>query len=472
MRSESLSSDSALRPLQYVLLIAMMTVGFGYDLGMIFANQQYLSDFFILSGNESDVIIGTSLLGVVLGLFLGGWLNYGSGRRLCLLCGASLGTLSITASFFAPNLSILLCSQFVIGFSWGLFLLSAVLYTPEITLPGNRGFACCLNGVFFSFGVVLAVLTRELNPLHGTPLLVVSMSACSAAVIVVAAVRLPESPRYLASVGQSDGALNVLFKLRRSMGLAARELAGINECYREEVRGARLFLQSPAFRRAFWMVLCLLLLLQASGMSIIPFSLSALFSENEAFDVYHSYDFTYGVLKAACAVFLFGAVTAALMVDRLGRRALLFVSALLVNLALFILCISFVVGKFFFAPLLITIGVLLFIYAAAVAFITVVFLLLPELSPGRGREFAAAGVLLCLTVGTLFSLQIYPRLAIFVGFNLMFLFFLLSSLCLTAVCFFFVPNTANASLEGMENRLLEGVPLRALGRMREKREEV
>ncbi len=466
----ALDADGTAKPLQYVLLCALLNLSFGYDLGLLFVNQQSLSDFFILSGNEGDVILGTALLGLILGFFLGGFLNYSSGRRLCLLCGATLGQLSIIASLFAPNLSILLCTQFVIGFASALFMLSALLYCAEITLPRQRGLASCLPWVIFSGGIGLAVLSREMNPLHGLPLLALTLCVFNLLLIIVAALKLPESPRYLASIGESDRALSVLFRLRLNMSIAARELAGINEGFRQETRGAQFFLQSAPFRHVFWTLVGLTLLLQASGLTLVPFALSDLFVAHNG-GRYHSYDLTYGLLKAACAVSFFGTISAAVMADKVGRRGLILIAALLCCLSLGVLSLSFIFGPFFFTPLFVTIGVLLYIYAATILFVSFTALLLPELSPGRGREFAAVCVLITQAVAIMFALQIYYEAVSALGFAVMFLLFFCSALLLCLLCCQVVPNTMNASLEGIESRLMEGVPLRLLGRLRSERRD-
>lgn len=468
MKIVGLEREGSVRPLQFTLLTALMALGFGYDLGALFVNQRYLNDHFMLRGNEADVISGTYVLGMLLGLFLGGWLNYGSGRRICIISGALLGLISILTSIFAPNLSILLCTQFVIGFAFGLYLLSVTLYVPEIMQPRVRGFACSAVTMALSVGILAAVLTRDYNLFRREPLVLAGYTFFTLIVIVVSVVRLPESPRFLAGTDLPDAALNALFKLRSQMSIAAHELAGINECYRLEARGAQFFLQNQHFRRSFWTLLTLTLLLHASGFGILPYAMTDLFVFSRGSVFYHSQDFSYGLLKAAFTVFLFGVVTTALMADRLGRRALLFVAALLINISLLILFVSLLLGKFFFAPLIITMGVLLYIFAASIAVMVILFILLPELSPARGREFALSSVLICFTAAGLFGLQVYLQVIAVMGFTALVLLFFVFSILMTVVVWFTVPNTANVPLESIENRLLEGSDLTSLGMPRER----
>lgn len=459
--------DSAVRPLQYLMLAGLLAMGFGFDLGRTFANQQVLSNYFILEGHEADVILGTDILGAILGLFLGGWLVYGSGRKICLLSGSAAGMAGSAAALFAPNLSIMLCAQFVTGFAAGLFTLSLLLYAAEITLPKNRGLGCSMGMTCFAAGALIGVLTCDIGPARGSTALSLVIIFISLGVLIAAAFKLPESPRYLSSIGQPDSALNVLFKLRGNMGLSARELAGINECYRQEQRGSQFFLQSAPFRRVFWVLLGLTLLLQASGFSAMLFALDDLFAVGRYLNYYQSSGFTYGLLKAAFAVAFFGFITAALMIDRLGRRTLLFAAACLLAFALLVLAFSSFAGRMLITPLLLTLGVLSYIYASVICFSVLIGCLMPELCPGRGREFAAAAILLCQAVAALFALQSYTQLVRVLGYSGLFCCFLLAALLFCLLIWHYVPNTAQASLEGIENRLLEGERLRNLGRVRD-----
>lgn len=457
--------DGTFKPLRYVLLVALLSLFFGYDAGMLFVNQQFLGDYFLLNDQESDVIMGTALLGLLAGLGLGGWLNSGAGRRICLIAGAAAGTFSILVSVFAPNLSILLCAQFVIGFSFGLYILSSILYACEITLPGTRGFACTLQSLVMIAGAMIAVFTRDFNPLQNNLLLIMVCCVFSAVIIVLCLVKLPESPRFLALNGMSDAALNVLFKLRLNMSTAALELASINECCRSDVRGVEFFMQNQNFRKCFWCLLGIMLLLHASGLVIVPYAMSDLLSPRRQAMFYDRYDYTYGFIKAGITVVFFSAVTVAVMADRIGRRALLCLSSLLMNVALFVLTAVHCSEDFFLTAVLTSLFLLLYIFASGIMFLVLVLLLLPELSPARGREFVVTLVLLSGGVAAMFGLQVYQTMVDMLSFGGMFMLFFCCSVMLTSFVWYIAPNTVNASLEGIESRLLEGREMRYLGQV-------
>ena len=108
-------SDSSLRPLPFVVIVAVLSIIFGYALGALFVNLQYITDFYILGESEIDVVFGTFILGGILGAFLGSGLCAGAGRRVTLIGSAALGAGSSLATVFSPSFSVYLCSLLVMG---------------------------------------------------------------------------------------------------------------------------------------------------------------------------------------------------------------------------------------------------------------------------------------------------------------------------------------------------------------------
>ncbi|HIV15571.1 MAG TPA: MFS transporter [Candidatus Avisuccinivibrio pullicola] len=463
-RLRALNVDAALRPLRFVAMVAGLIIVFGYDMGVLLLNENYLAGFFIMNQGDLDVIMGTSALGMLLGYFLGGYLTFGSGRKICMLCGAVLGCISIVASFFAPSFSVMLCAQFVIGFSFGLYLLSAILYVSEITLPGNRGFAATLLAVGYLIGILLAVLTRGSIPATGGFLILFIVMLLNAMLLVMVIFKVPESPRYLAISGVPDAALPVLFRLRLDMGMAARELAGINECCRQAARGSELFLLNSNFRRLMWMLLCMALLSNLCGFAIIPYSLGDLVYASDLSMRYNYYEFTYGLIRASVVAGLAGCVTGMVAVDRAGRRRTLLWAMGLCALALAgMVCVARLEPRN--ATVLLSGFTLIYIFAEALIFPVFLTVLCAELIPTRAREFGLTLVLIFNTVVGMGCMQLFTPMVTAFDFSGLFTFCFVSSVALIALMYFTLPDSANASLEGIENRLLSGRPLTELGRV-------
>ena len=456
-------TQNTLRPIHFALIVAAMTVLFGYDLGTLFVNLQYVTDFYILDENEVDVVFGAYVLGAILGAALGCGLCSGSGRRISIIGGASLGMASSLASVFAPSFSIFLCAQLILGLSFSLFVLSALIYICEIALPGNRGFCSCFVPIAFLLGSEIAILTPDWLPRgDGFPLFLGLLTLHFAA-ICMAIIKLPESPRWLALSGLSDAALSVLFNLRNDMGIAARELAGVNECCRNEERGAELFLQNNHFRKLIWLLLSLALCLQLSGVIIIPYALSDLVIKTSFSEYLFVFSYSYNLLKASFTVALFGAISAVFTVDRCGRRLPLLISAIVSSITLLILSfISYGEIKFL-GVIFISTLIILFIYSSSVFFCCFLAVLVCELIPLRGREFGLALVLVVACVAILLGLQMFVDIITKVDFKGLFFIQFIFAALLVYITYNFVPNTANSAIENIENRLFNGRDLVNLG---------
>ncbi len=457
-----MSIDAALMPLRFVLMVALPASFFGYDVGALFLNANFLSGYYILGSGDLNVIIGTAALGMLLGYFLGGYLTYGSGRKICIISCSLLGTLAIVSSFFAPSLSVMLCAQFVIGFTFGVYFLATILYIQEITLPGNRGFASSLVFLSLILGGLIAAISQGSFPATGNFLILVSFCALNFVILVLAIFKIPESPRFLAISGVPDAALPILFKLRLDMGVAARELAGINECCRQAERGSELFLQNANFRRLIWALLSLTLLINLSGFLLIPYFLGDLIYASDPNLIYNYYDFYSGLLHAALIVGSLGLITACISIDRLGRRqTLLFGAALAIFSLIFLFLIAFFEPPL--AAILVSIFAVVYVFAGALVIPTFFCVLVAELVPTRSREFGFTAVLIFNTIVSLGCTQILPMLINYIHFSGWFVICLLSAISLFVLIYQCVPNTANSSLEGIESRLLAGNKLKKLG---------
>ena len=457
-------SDSSLRPLPFAVIVAVLSIIFGYSLGALFVNLQYITDFYILGESEIDVVFGTFILGGILGAFLGSGLCAGAGRRITLIGSAALGAGSSLATVFSPSFSVYLCSLLVMGVAFSLYTLSSLIYICEITLPSNRGFCACLLPVAFLLGVEIGIFTPDLRPSgEGFPLYLLLVMIHILA-LVIAILKLPESPRWLALSGYYDAALSVLFSLRNDMGIAARELAGVNECCRGEEKGSELFLQNTNFRKIVWLLLSLVLFIQLSGIVILPYTFSDLMIKTSYSKDFYMFSYSYDLLKASLTVALFGAVTAMFTVDRCGRRIPMIISAAVCAITLFGLCLISFSKIEIVSMAIISILIVMFIYSASVFLCCFMAVLVCEVIPLRGREFGIAMVLLVNYVTILLCLQLFLSVILTLDFKGLFFIEFIAAAVLCNITYNFVPNTNDSSIENIENRLFAGRDLVNLGK--------
>lgn len=444
--------DANLWPLQYVLLVSAMGVIFGCDLGTIFISQKYLSNFYLISINRSHVILGTYILGFVFGTFISGYVTYGSGRKLTLISSCLIGTLAILASIVAPNFAIFLCAEFVIGFSFGLYLIAAILYNCEISMPRYRALAMILLPDGIVLGSLLSLITYT-DPASKPFVFFVVMVICNLIFIALSIIRLPESPRYLALSGSTDAALTVLFKLRHDMGLAARELAEINECCRGENRGLEFYMQNSIYRRLIGFMCISIFLLDIGGIFILPY---ALLDNLSLIFFCPQEDYCYFTLNSALIYTTFTLVFVSFILHtialvRCSRRFVIVGSLSATCIFLTLTTITSFFGESELKNYILTILILGFVFFGLGGHSAFLSVLIPELLPIRGREFGLSVICIAHGIGLLFSLQSYTPAIHQLGFSL---FLLLLTIALTLgvyLLYQMLPVFNNKkSLEGIE----------------------
>lgn len=456
LSARTLSLNTAIWPLQYAALVAAMSVIFGCDLGTLFINQQYLSNLFLLSLNRSHVIIGTYILGFIFGTFISGYVTYGSGRKITIVSSSLVGSFAILASAVAPNFAIFLCSEFVIGFSFGLFFIAACLYNCELMLPSLRGTALSFIPIGTACGTLLSLITYT-DPVSKPLVVFIVLVILNLILLATTVIKLPESPRYLALTGSTDAALAVLFKLRHDMGMAARELAEINECCRGENRSLEFYIQNTIYRRLLAFICVSTFVLNMAGSFIIPYvlldnlSLVLLCEENN----YCYYDLNSALIYTTFTLIFISVLLHALALTRFSRRFIVLFSLATACTFLAITTITSLLPHSDLKNYILTIALLAFIFFGMGFYSIFMCVLIPELLPIRGREFGFAAIVLAQGIGQLFSLQAYTPMIHQLGFSsFLAVATLLMGINLYFLYLFLPPLTGQKSLEGIELRVM------------------
>ena len=215
-------------------LRALVTAGLGfftdaYDLFIIGTATTLIKAQWHLSSAQTGLINSTSLIAAFLGAFLFGRLADVFGRKKIYGLEASLMAVGALASAFAPGLIWLIAFRFIMGIGiGGDYPVSAVLMS-EFANRKDRG---KLVGLVFS----MQALGLVLGPIVGLTLLSTGMShdlawrlmlglgAVPAASVILLRRRMPESPRYTASV-KGMGAEAAAAALNYSGGVVKAKVA-------------------------------------------------------------------------------------------------------------------------------------------------------------------------------------------------------------------------------------------------------
>ncbi len=172
---------------------------FGFDTVVISGAEQAIQEVWELSSAMHGLAVSMALWGTVAGALLGGWPAARYGRKPTLTCIGLLYLLSALGSAFAPEVYTFMIARFVGGIGVGVCTVAAPMYISEIAPAEYRG---RLTGLFqfnIVFGILVAYGSNALLADVGAApwRWMLGVEAIPAFIYFVLCFTLPESPRWL-----------------------------------------------------------------------------------------------------------------------------------------------------------------------------------------------------------------------------------------------------------------------------------
>ena len=320
------------------LIAALGGLLFGYDWVVIGGARQFYEVYF---GLTSAAVVGwansCALVGCLLGSLAAGALADRYGRRRILLAAAVLFAVSSVLTGWAWSFPAFIFWRILGGTAIGFSSNVSPLYIAEISPAAYRGRLVSLNQFAIVVGILLAqivnwslvrpvplglphdLLLHTWNVQYGWRWMFTAVTA-PALVFTLAALFIPESPRWLCGVGRAHQARAILERIGGS-AYAHAEMAGIESAQRSDTaltQASWRELLLPAFRKILLVGIALAALQQWTGINILF---------NYAAEVYRSAG--YGANDIFLNIVITGAINlvftviAMVLVDRLGRRLMM-----------------------------------------------------------------------------------------------------------------------------------------------------
>ncbi|KAF4767365.1 hypothetical protein HAV15_009197 [Penicillium sp. str.  len=242
-----------------VLCAACSTLGgllFGYDQGVvsvILVMDQFLTEFPRIdegnpgSGFAKGLLTAMIELGALIGAFNQGWIADKISRRYSILVAVAIFTLGSVLQTAAYGYPMLTVARLIGGVGIGMLSMVAPLYISEISPPECRGTLLVLEEWCIVLGIVIAFWIT-----YGTQYMVGEwawrlpflLQLIPGFVLAAGVYALPFSPRWLASKGRDEEALDSLCRLRslpasdrrirqELMDIQAEELSSWADCFRK-----------------------------------------------------------------------------------------------------------------------------------------------------------------------------------------------------------------------------------------------
>ena len=218
------AAASGRTPGRYWILFLSLGVGLSSDaseilsLSYILSDEDFLESILDQHRENGGLLAATVFLGMLLGGLLVGTLGDRYGRKPLLLTGLSTNATAGLLAALAWNAPLLGLCRFVAGIGIGATIPPLFTLGSELSPPADRGFWITVVASFWMVGsIYVAVIAWLLQGFSWRLLAAFSALPCLSGTILCARL-VPESPRFLALRGDYSQAAREVVKLADAMG--------------------------------------------------------------------------------------------------------------------------------------------------------------------------------------------------------------------------------------------------------------
>jgi SP family arabinose:H+ symporter-like MFS transporter len=434
--------------LSYVVLLAATTAIsgflFGFDTAVINGVLLLLRREFALSNLQTEIAASSLLLGCLLGAAAASMIGDRYGRRKSLVAAALLFAFSSIGAALASTVTIFAVARLIGGLAVGLASVLTPVYIAEISPSKNRGTLVSLNQLAIVIGILSAYLVNWRVARFGESSWrwMLAVAALPSIAFLFGLLLIPESPRWLISIGDHNQGERVLARMFGEE-MAKEQVEAVEQAVAGEEGSWREVL-SPNMRKRLAIGMLLALFSQITGINAVLYYGSIIVSEHFPGQSTSMALIANVIIGTVNVLFT---IVAMIFLDRWGRRAILMIASGGMAVALTLLVIGFNVGV---SPLLMLASILLYVAFFALGMGPGPWLIISEIFPTKVRGRAASIATSTLWSGTL--LVTFTFLTLVKILNLWGTFALFGAL--SAFCCIFVwkmvPETKGRTLEQIQ----------------------
>lgn len=353
---------------------------FGFDTAVISGATTALQDQFALTPASLGFTVASALIGTVLGSLVAGVPADRYGRKAIMLSVAIAYVISSLGTGLAHDWSVLIAFRLLGGVAIGAASVVTPIYIAEVSPARFRGRLVAMNQLNIVLGILIAFLSNyfiaQALPPETAWRWMFGIVAIPSAVFLVVTFFLPESPRWLAVNGHRERAVTAMTRL--GFGDPNAELLRIEAAdTREAAKGApRLF--QAANTLPVTCAIAIAMFNQLSGINALLYYAPRIFELAGA-----GADSALLQSVAVGGTNLLFTALALFLIDRFGRKPLLFVGSILCAAAL--LLVGWQLERAAPDGTLILAGLLVFIGAFAVSQGAVIWVFISEVFPSSVR---------------------------------------------------------------------------------------
>jgi sugar porter (SP) family MFS transporter len=352
---------------------------FGFDTVVISGAEKTIQSLWGLSPGMHGIAMGSALYGTVVGSLIGGWPADRFGRKATLLWIGVLYFVGAVASGLATNVSMFIVARVIGGLGIGISTVAAPLFIAEIAPPKQRGRLAGMFQFNIVFGILVAFVSNALLAGIGVNAWrwMLGVAAFPSLLYALFCLGLPESPRWLLSrKGDREGGINVLQRIQPDASKAEIEAEADEITAASVAEGSTGLFWTRRLRKPILLAILIAFFNQLSGINAILYFAPRIF------------ELTGLAAKAALLqsigigltnlVFTFVGLW---LIDRLGRRTLLFIGSFGYITSLGLVAWAFFTGHLTIVP----VCIFAFIAAHAIGQGAVIWVFISEIFPNRHR---------------------------------------------------------------------------------------
>lgn len=189
---------------------------FGYDTGIIGGAQLYIKKDLGTTQFEQQALVGSLLLGAVVGAAISGWASDRIGRKWTKVGSGTIYVIGALGSAFAPNVTIVIVARSILGLAVGTASFVSPEYISEQAPRKIRGGVTSFNQLMVVLGIFTAYIASYALKGIGTDSWrwMLGLAVVPGAALAIGMFFMPQSPRWLMEQGREDEARDVLERTR------------------------------------------------------------------------------------------------------------------------------------------------------------------------------------------------------------------------------------------------------------------
>jgi SP family arabinose:H+ symporter-like MFS transporter len=352
---------------------------FGFDTVVISGAEKTIQALWRLSPTLHGIAMASALYGTVVGSLVGGWPSDRFGRKATLLWIGVLYFVGAVGSGLAPNVETFIAARVIGGLGIGISTVVAPMYISEIAPAKHRGRLAGMFQFNIVFGILIAFVSNALLAGIGENAWrwMLGVAAFPSVVYALFCLGLPESPRWLLSrKGDRAAAVDVLQRTEPELSKAEIEAQADEIAAASTTQVSSGNFWTRRLRKPIFLAILIAFFNQLSGINAILYFAPRIF------------ELTGLAAKAALLqsigigltnlVFTFVGLW---LIDRLGRRTLLYIGSFGYIASLGLVAWAFLNQHYSIVP----VCIFAFIAAHAIGQGAVIWVFISEIFPNRHR---------------------------------------------------------------------------------------